>query len=273
MKRTWWLALTFVLAVAAPLFASDIQVLCEPGLRIYLDGEFQGVSAAKEDGLVLMNVANGPHRVWVEKDGFLSQSFAVEIHDAPIEVKVGEFTPVPLTRPDQAPAAAQVTELGGTLVITSAPQNCVVEVDGKPQTKDSPQLSIGGLTAGDHTISFTKPGDSPIVGVVKVEPGTSITVRGNLKDGKVEVVHEGKGSLRVYSTPTHCSLRFMGKLIEKTDLVQNMSYIPAGEQTLTASWGGRQLSTTVLIKKGQRAVVTLSFMDKDQPFVVTYEPE
>ncbi len=274
MKSARWLALFCVVAVAAPLFAGDIQVSCEPGLRVYLDGEFAGLSTAKEDGLFLMNVANGQHRLWVEKDGFLSQSFQVEILNAPIEVKVGEFKPVPQARTEEEqPAPSEVTELVGSLVVTSAPQNCVVEIDGKAQAKDVPQLALGGLAAGKHTISFSKPGFAPIAGVVKVEPGNEVTVRGNLKDGRVEVVHEGKGSLRVFSTPTHCTLRFMGRLYEKTDLLMNLSYIPAGEQPLAASWGGRELTATVTIRNGQRTIVTISFMKGEQPFAVTYEPE
>jgi len=65
----------------------------------------------------------------------------------------------------------------------------------------------------------------------------------------------------------------MGRLLEKTSQVLNRSYIPAGEQPLVASWGGRELATTVMIKKDQRAIVTISFMKTEQPFVVTYEPE
>jgi len=274
MKRAWWLAPAFVVILAAPLFAGDIQVLCEPGLRIYLDGEFKGLSTAKEDGLYLTDVTNGQHRLWVEKDGFLSQSFAVDILNAPIEVKVGEFEPLPQAPAEQEqPAHSQVTQVVGSVVILSAPQNCTVEIDGEAHSKDSPRLSLGGLAVGEHTISFSKKGFAPISGVVKVEPGAEVTVRGNLMEGQVEVVHEGKGSLRVYSKPAHCTLRFMGRLIEKTDMVLNLAYIPAGSHPLTASWAGRTLSTSVSIRKGQRTIVTISFAGGSEPFVVSYEPE
>jgi len=273
MRRAWWIALALVAMVAVPLVAGDIQVLCEPGLRVYLDGEFAGVSTVKDDGLFLANVAKGQHRLWVEKDGFLSQNFVVDILDTPIEVKVAEFKPVPTAAPEKQPEKKEVTELVGNLVITSAPQNCVVEVDGTSHTKDVPQLSLGGITAGDHTISFTKPGYAPISGVVNILAGAEVTVRGNLKDGRVEVVHEGKGSLRVFSTPTQCTLRFMGKLIDKTNLVLNRSFLPAGEYPLVASWAGRKLTTTITIKERQRTIVTINFGKKGQPFVVTYEPE
>jgi hypothetical protein len=273
MRTARWLVLVCVVLFAAPLLAGDIQVLCEPGLRVYLDGDFVGVSTAKEDGRYLTGVTEGQHRLWVEKDGFLSQSFAVEIHKVPIEVKVGEFAPVPQAPPDQEPAPAEVIEAVGSLMILSAPQNCVVEVDGTPHTKDAPQLSLAGLTAGNHTVSFTKPGYAPISAVVKVEPGGEITVRGDLQGGTVEVVHEGKGSLRVYSKPTYCTLHFMGRLIEKTNQVMNMSFVPAGEYQLVASWGGREVATTITVRDNQRTIVTISFADEQHPFAVAYEPQ
>lgn len=273
MRKTWWIALALLLMVAVPLMAGDIQVLCEPGLRVYLDGEFAGVSTAKDDGLFLANVAKGRHRLWVEKDGFLSQNFVVDVLEAPIEVKVGEFKPVPTAAPEEKPAKKEATELVGNLVITSAPQNCVVEVDGKSHPKDVPQLSLGGIAAGNHAISFTKAGYTPISGVVNIPAGAEVTVRGNLKDGRVEIVHEGKGALRVLSTPTECTLHFMGQLIEKTNRILNRSFIPAGDYQLEASWAGRNLTTTITIKENQRTIVTINFGKKDQPFVVTYEPK
>ena len=276
MKRACWIALALALMVTAPLLAGDIQVLCEPGLRVYLDGEFAGISTAKDDGLFLANIAKGQHRLWIEKDGFLSQNFVVDVLDAPIEVKVAEFKPVPTAAPEAQPGKAEkkeVTELIGNLVITSAPQNCVVEVDGKSHTKDVPELSLGGIAAGDHAISFSKQGYAPISGVVNIQAGAEVTVRGNLKEGRVEVVHKGKGSLRVFSTPTQCTLHFMGQLIEKTNRILNRSFVPAGEHPLEASWAGRKLTTTILIKDRQRTIVTISFGRKDQPFVVSYEPE
>ena len=132
----------------------------------------------------------------------------------PIEVTTKDFVPIPIlsqqqkARPTPVP---EVKQLVGHLIVTSAPQHCVVEIDGKSEVKDSPYLTIGGLTAGEHTISFTKEGYEPISGVVTVLSGAEVKVRGNFKDGKVEVIYEGKGSLRVTSEPTRCSVFFWDK--------------------------------------------------------------
>ncbi|MEN8162579.1 MAG: PEGA domain-containing protein [Acidobacteriota bacterium] len=273
MKCARCLILLFLISMSSMVFSGDIQVLCEPGLRVYLDGQFMGLSSEKEDGLYLMNVEAGEHRVWIEKDGFLSQSFEVELLALPIEVTVAEFTPLPEMPQREVVASAEVTQMVGNLIVTSAPQNCVVAIDGVSETKDSPQILIGGLAVGEHVITFSKPGFDRISGVVSIEAGAELRVRGNLKSGKVEIVHEGKGSLRVMSTPSGCTVGFRGKTHKKTTQRLNLSKIPAGEYAIFATWKGLELSSKVMIKKGKRTLVNLSFMKNDEPWVISYEPE
>ncbi len=263
-------------------FAGDIQVLCAPDLRVYLDGELAGTSNTKQDGLFLMDVKKGKHTVRIEKDGFLPRSYRVRVVDLPIEVKVEELIKAPqpsAVEESHAPEASaspdpgESTEIVGSLLVTSAPQNCVVEIDGTAQTKNAPQLSIGGLAVGVHTISFSKPGFDRLTGVVEVQPAAAVTVRGNLLTGKVEMVHDGKGSLRLITKPTNCKVLFLGKLREKSDLRLNLSFVPAGEHRLVVSWNGLVRSSTVLISRGQRTVVNVNFLRGDEPFAVSYEPQ
>jgi len=273
MKRLRWLCLLLMTGVAAMSFAGDIQVACEPGLRVYLDGKLAGTSSSKEDGLFLANVPAGAHVIRVEKDGFVPQSFQVEVAKLPIEVKVGAFSPVPVMRKDVETDRAMAKQPGGKLLVTSAPQECLVEIDGKSENKSVPILLVEGLAVGEHTIAFSKPGYDRISGVVTIRPGVEVTVRGDLMGGSVETVHEGTGSLRVYSTPARCTVKFAGMIRETANGVLNFWYIPAGEYRILVEWKGRWLSSSVVIAKGQRTVVTVSFMKGDQPFVVSYKPE
>src|SRR5450756_2183457 len=152
MKCLRWLCLIFVMSVSAFSFAGDIQVACEPALRVYLDGKLVGTSSSKDDGLFLANVPEGAHVIRVEKDGFIPQSFQVAVLKVPIEVKAKEFSPEPI-RYDRETSSAKVEVSAGSLLVTSAPQNCVVEIDGKLETKNTPLLRIEGLAAGEHPIS------------------------------------------------------------------------------------------------------------------------
>jgi hypothetical protein len=207
MKRASLFSLVLLMSVAAVPFAGDVQVSCEPGLRIYLDGEFMGISTKKKDGFFLIDVPGGTHAIQVEKDGFLPQRFEVKIPVLPIEVKVEEFTPDPLLRKKMAPSDAE------------------------------------------------------------------LTLRRNLKAGEGEIVHEGRGSLRVFSRPLRCTVHFSGLIRDKTRQRLNLSHIPAGEHQMTVSWRGQEISSKVLIRNGERTVVAVSFMKGDDPFVISYEPE
>jgi len=273
MSYLRWLGLLLVTSLAATSFAADIQVTCEPALRVYLDGKLVGTSSSRDDGLFLADVPAGAHTVRVEKDGFVAQGFQVEVRELPIEVKAGEFSPIPVIPDGRATAVAKVQQAVGNLLVTSAPQNCIVEIDGNPQTKSVPLLHIEGLAAGEHQISFSKPGYERISGVVEIQPGAEVTVRGDLIAGKAETVHEGKGSLRVISMPEHCTVQFFGMTREKTRAKLNISHIPAGEHRIVVVWKKRELTSDLVIRNGQRAVVTVSFAKGEEPFVVSYEPE
>jgi hypothetical protein len=250
-------------------FAGGVQISAESDLGVFLDGEFAGRTTAKEDGLYLSELKKGRHVIRVEKEGFVAQTFDVDVVSRPIEVEVSKFIPV------AAPAVAAgspkptgSTEVG-SLVVTSAPQNITVEIDGRVEEKRTPQLSIGGLPVGDHVITFRKDGYEPVTSTITIEPGAENTVHGDLKSTRVEVVHQGKGSLRVISKPSRCTIWFRDEIHDKTYDRFNLSKIPAGEYPMMVMISGRKLTTTVLIVDGQRTTVEVSFMKGDDPFVIT----
>ena len=272
MKSLRILATVFLINAAAVSFAGDIQIFCEPGLDVYLDNEFMGTSNAKQDGLFLMDVRKGTRTIRVQKEGFVPNSLQVEVSDFPIEVRIGRLAPVPAASSAARPTPVPVKKPVGNLVITSAPQNCIVKIDGRSESKDTPQLSMDGLEAGDHTISFSKPGFETVSGVVTIHPGSEVTVRGNLFDGKIDTVHEGRGSLKIYSKPKRCNIHFRGELEEKIHTAHNITRIPAGEYPFIAEIKGRRLSMMVLIRNETTTVLEVSFMKGDEPFSVSYVP-
>jgi len=275
MIRRTCIFLILVLVTANISLAGDIQVICEPGLRIYLDDKLAGTSSAKEDGFFLADVRNGSHIIRVEKDGYVPQAFEVEVTGLPVEVKLEALVPLPPEPEPVAPTPAPLKPAVGILVITSAPQNCVVEIDGsRTETKNTPTLTLSDLVIGRHTISFSKVGYETISGTFFVQPDTATIVRGNLIDGKVEAGGaEGKGSVRVISKPTNCEVRFAGKLYDKQYRILNITYIPAGDYRMVVEWGGRTLSAVVPVLDSRKTIVEVSFMEGDSPFVITTEPK
>jgi len=277
MRRLASLCLVVFAAATGVALAGDVQVVCEPGLKVFLDGKLAGTSVAKDEGLFLAGVPVGAHVVRVEKTGFVAQSLNVIVEKIPLEVKVGEFVPEPAAAPERPAESAMVAvkapPTSGTLLVTSAPQNCIVDLDGKSELKTVPLLMLQGLAEGVHTITFSKSGYPTVTGTVRVEPGADVTVRGDLITGKVETVVEGMGSMKVTSTPTVCKVWLLGKTYDKTQGVLRVSHLAAGAHKLVVIWKEHELSTTLVIAKGQRALVDVSFIRSEQPFTVTYEPE
>ncbi len=274
MRSARLLVLLLALGLPAVALAGDIQVTCEPGLHVYLDGQLVGTTNTNEDGLFLANVPEGKHTGRVDKPGCLPQGFAVEITKLPIQVKVRKFVPIlGGIHVDREPDKPDQSEVVGKLTITSAPQNCTVAIDGKREAKTVPFLTVGSLLRGRHTIAFDRPGKEPISTTIDMEPGTDITVRGDLLNGKVDVYYEGEGSLRVLSTPIVCTVSILGNVRDKRDPIMNMTHLPAGRHRMVVSWGGREMSTDVLISNHYRTVVTVNFGRDRTPFTFSYEPE
>lgn len=275
MTRRTCIFLILVLVTANISLAGDIQVICEPGLRIYLDDKLAGTSSAKEDGIFLADVRNGSHIIRVEKEGYVPQAFEVEVTDLPVEIKVEALVPLPPEPEPVAPTPAPLKPAVGILVITSAPQNCVVEIDGtRTETKNTPTLTLSDLVIGRHTISFSKVGYETISDTFFVQPDTATIVRGNLIDSKVEAGGaEGKGSVRVISKPMTCEVRFAGKYYDKQHRILNITHIPAGDHRMVVEWGGRTLSAVVPVSDRRKTIVEVSFMEGDRPFVITTEPK
>jgi Alpha/beta hydrolase domain/PEGA domain len=250
-------------------FAGGVQISAEAGLGIHLDGEFVGRTTAMEDGLYLAGLKKGRHVIRVEKEGYLAQTFEVDVVNRPIEVEVAKFLPVPIsaaaTGGPQPPTSTEV----GSLVVTSAPQNITVEIDGRVEEKRTPQLSIGGLPVGDHVITFRKEGYEPVTSTITIEQGAENSVHGDLKSTRVEVVRHGMGSLRLISKPMKCTIWFRDEIHDKAYDRFNLTKIPAGEYPMMVMIQGRKLTTTVLIVDGQRTTVEVSFMKGDDPFVIT----
>ena len=70
--RLWILACLAGALVAAQARAEEkghIQIQCEAGVQVLLDGLFRGVTNADVGGLILQDVAAGPHRLKAAKAG------------------------------------------------------------------------------------------------------------------------------------------------------------------------------------------------------------
>ena len=83
-----------------PFFAAsgetvDLQIVCKPGIQIYIDGQFAGVTGEQDSGLLVHGINPGIHKLHGEDADFIPPEFGVSI-------KVGEITEIKIGK-DGAP--------------------------------------------------------------------------------------------------------------------------------------------------------------------------
>jgi hypothetical protein len=75
-----------------PLPAGGLHLSSSPGLRVYVDNQFVGLTTDEQAGLRIPALPVGEHRVRVEKAGFHSKRFVVVIQaGTDLELKVGRL--------------------------------------------------------------------------------------------------------------------------------------------------------------------------------------
>jgi len=174
------------LALAAE--PGHVQVKCEPGVRILLDGDFQGAGTADLGGVVIENVAAGRHTIRAVKEGFEPQDHTVDV--VPKKVAVWEARSfVPKTKikesggqGDKSVGSRQV----GTIIIQSLPIECTVDipsagVQNYSKTKD--EMTVSDVPAGEHKAVFK--GAKELIATLRVEPNVVTRVMANFAKGEV----------------------------------------------------------------------------------------
>ena len=63
-----------------------IQVPCEPGVKVFLDGTFKGVSNADDGGLILSGVSPGTHSIKAVREGFAPQEDRLSVKEGDMKV-------------------------------------------------------------------------------------------------------------------------------------------------------------------------------------------
>jgi hypothetical protein len=99
-----------VVTVAAAAAADEVgalQVTCRPGHRVYLDGEFVGLTTVEQDGLHVKAIAPGRHEIRIEKLDLKPRTLTVTVRSGhAVEVRVPDLEPEAAGQPVPAPAAA-----------------------------------------------------------------------------------------------------------------------------------------------------------------------
>jgi hypothetical protein len=135
-----------------------IQIKCETGVNIFLDGNYCNQTREDLKGLIIQDIPAGKHRIKAAKDG--CQSIEQEIDLSPGQVLMLEFTsfiPKIETYEEGGESEKKVTIQTGKIVIQSLPLECSINIPsldifGLKKTKDKRVLDK--VPVGTHQIEF-----------------------------------------------------------------------------------------------------------------------
>jgi len=175
------------LAVAAAVTAGDLRVTCAPGLNVFLDGDFVGVSTPKYEGKYLSGLSAGEHTIMIKKVGFSPKELSVTVGSSSHQIVVGELLPSSNSNQPETTARDVVGRPEGTIEITSTPQECSVEFDGRKIVKYEPIMTIPGVPIGDYDMRFESSG-AVLRSNVIVKADTVSRIEADIPNNRVETI-------------------------------------------------------------------------------------
>jgi len=132
------LVLLMISLVGWPLeFVGHIQIKCEPGAQIFLDGNNMGSTRSDVGGLILQDVPSGKHTLKAGKEGY--QSLEADIDLAGEQVLIYEFKsfiPTFETYEEGEESESTTVVKTGKIIIQTLPVECSISI---------PSLSVESL--------------------------------------------------------------------------------------------------------------------------------
>jgi formylglycine-generating enzyme required for sulfatase activity len=166
-----------------------IQVTCEPGIKIFLDGTFKGVTNADVGGLILEGVPAGTHQLRMVKEGFNPSEAAVKVEAGKVfEFKVSPFVPkLKITQRGDSDVTL-VARPSGSLKIQSLPIGCRITIkdlgiSNSPKTQD--EWIVTEIPVGSFFATFEALGKET-THAFKIESDLETHLFVNILAGKVE---------------------------------------------------------------------------------------
>jgi hypothetical protein len=161
MRRVLLLLLGLQAATLTMMGHTHLQVVCEPGVDIYLNEKFISTSKWKSNGLHL-KLSAGTYTAEARKEGYVPQTkkFSIEKGD----VQVWRLEPfAPLAETEKAADGMGVERGFGSLTIYSQPARCTITLVRPSQSeaswpKNGKQWKASQIPAGKYTVKATHQG-------------------------------------------------------------------------------------------------------------------
>jgi hypothetical protein len=167
-----------------------IRVRSSPGVRIFVDGKFRGVTDEHLRGLVIDKVSPGTHLVLAEQKGFAPVEALVQVHAnvvSEIEAQPYELALPDLEASEQAPKQGGTGGLGG-LIIQSMPEkiSIVAPALGAAKLEKTGEEWSLELAEGSYPLTFIAPGgQAQLTHVAKIREGRDLYLMVDFPEGRV----------------------------------------------------------------------------------------
>lgn len=170
----------------------DIQVSCEPGIQIWLNGTYRGLTTNDAFGMYFENLPPGRHGIKALKKGFKPIVKNVNVKkDRTVEVTFEFKTPEYKVESLDAEEGATLVKEVGTLKLRSVPLHAKVSINN--QEVGETDIMVRDYPAGELNIRF-KLKDKILGGVFYLQPGRTISLKAHFIKGVIIEQSVAEGS-------------------------------------------------------------------------------
>jgi|GEM_PF-3416008 len=185
MRRFVFLCTLFVFLFMAHmvLAGGDIQITCEPGVRIWLNNDFKGTTTSDDNGMFIEGLPPGNYNVKATKTDFGQADKLITVLDGQtVEVEI-QFTAPDVKIEDMVPEkdTAFVQEVG-TFILRSVPLKAIAYIDDKEIGETDKK--VRNFPVGHHTVKFVFKGKT-LTGSFKLNPNETLKLKGHFKKGRI----------------------------------------------------------------------------------------
>ncbi|MFC1812408.1 DUF1566 domain-containing protein [Thermodesulfobacteriota bacterium] len=173
----------FLFMAHTVLAGGDIQITCEPEVRIWLNNDFKGTTTSDDNGMFIEGLPPGDYNIKATKTGFGQADKLVTVLDGQtVEVEI-QFTAPDVKIEDMVPEkdTAFVQEVG-TFILRSVPLKAIAYIDDKEIGETDKK--VRNFPVGHHTVKFVFKGKT-LTDSFKLNPNETLKLKGHFKKGRI----------------------------------------------------------------------------------------
>jgi len=191
MKHILILFLSLIAAPLGLIAHTYLQVICEPGVEIFLNDTFTGTSNWADGGLHL-KISPGDYDLKAKKEGFSTQETSIFLRKSDVKVwELKPFTPLKGSAAKTPSPSELIQNKSGSLIIYSYPNKCTITLVDPSKSENSWLKSMGQwkaqkLPPGKYTVKATAQGKT-LSYDIEIPPAGGVELIFNFRAGKASL--------------------------------------------------------------------------------------